>query len=104
VSGTHLVDENRVDSNAEVDRLVGCIFAKAALQQNATTQPSSVLALFIWRAQRLRSTISLVRDAAHRNRYNRQSFAHDPTLRGYARLENLASLQGRNYRRFNVCG
>jgi len=58
VSGTHLVDENRVDSNAEVDRLVGCIFAKAALQQNATTQLSSFLALFIWRAQRLRSLLS----------------------------------------------
>jgi len=48
--------------------------------------------------------LSLVRDAEYRNRYNRQSFAHYPTLRGYARLENLASLQGCSYRRFNVCG
>jgi hypothetical protein len=48
--------------------------------------------------------LSLVKDAEYRNRYNRQSFAHYRTLRGYARLENLASLQGRSYRRFNVCG
>ena len=94
MSGTHLVDENRLGSIAETDRLVGCIFAKAALQQNATTQQISVRALLIWRAQRLRSTVSLVRAAEHR----------DPTLRGHARWENLASLQGRSYHRFKVCG
>ena len=46
-SGTHLVPENRFGSTVEVDRLVGCISAKAALQQNATKQRSDVRALLI---------------------------------------------------------
>src|SRR4029077_15519869 len=39
--------ENRFGSTAEPDRLVGCISAKAAVQQNATKQRSSVRALLI---------------------------------------------------------
>ena len=46
-SGTQLVSENRFGSTAEADRLVGCISAKAALQQNATRQRSSVRTLLI---------------------------------------------------------
>jgi len=46
-SGTQLVPENRFDSTAEADRLIGCISGKAALQQNATKQRSSVRALLI---------------------------------------------------------
>ena len=56
-SGTHLVPENRFGSNAEADRLVGCISAKAALQQNATKQ--SIRALLIWGAQGSRSATRL---------------------------------------------
>ena len=46
-SGIQLVAENRFGSTAEADRLVGRISAKAALQQNATKQRSSVRALLM---------------------------------------------------------